>query len=59
MLTNKNKRVIIQSENKTKEETKMTIYDMLIEEYIKAGLSIEEAKARAEAVYAELAEEVE
>jgi hypothetical protein len=58
-LTSKNKRVIIQSENKTKEETKMTIYDMLIEEYIKAGLTIEEAKARAEAVCAELAEEVE
>jgi hypothetical protein len=58
-LTNKNKRVIIQLESKTKEETKMTIYDMLIEEYIKAGLPIEEAKVRAEAVCAELAGEVE
>jgi len=37
----------------------MTIYEMLIEEYIKAGLTIEEAKVRAEAVCAELAEEVE
>ena len=37
----------------------MTIYDMLVEEYMRAGLPYEEAKERAEAVCAELAEEVE